>query len=189
MNATRPRLVDDYLRELDRSLAGLPRAQRKEIVSEIEEHIDDQLAELGSTPTDTETRNLLDRVGEPHLLALDARDRFDIGSPQPRWTDYVALVLLPIGGLLIPVLGWLAGVAFLWSSKVWSDRDKLLGTLIVPGGLLLPAVLSLAAIEPENSDSSSTLVGLALIVGVIGPCVMVIYLARRLARARQTQQT
>ena len=28
-------------------------------------------------------------------------------------------------------------MALLWSSKVWSDRDKLLGTLIVPGGLLL----------------------------------------------------
>ena len=34
---------------------------------------------------------------------------------------------------------------------------------------------------------ASTLVGLALIVSVIGPCAMVIYLARRLARGRQTR--
>ncbi len=184
MNATRPRLVDDYLKELDRSLAGLPPARRKEIVADIEEHIDDHLEELGEAPSEAEIRNLLDRVGEPHELAADARVRFDISPPQPRWTDYAALVLLPLGGLLIPVLGWLAGVAFLWSSKVWSDRDKLLGTLIVPGGLALPAVLTLELIQPSNSDPLPAVVGLLFIVSLLGPLVMVVYLARKLSRAR-----
>ena len=137
MNATRLRLVDDYLKELDRSLAGLPSARRKEIVAEIEEHIYEQLSELDQAPTDSQMRNLLDRVGDPHELAVEARERFDIPVPEPRWTDYLALLMLPFGGLLIPFIGWLAGVALLWSSRVWSDRDKLLGTLIVPGGLLL----------------------------------------------------
>ena len=184
MNATRPPLVDDYLKELDRSLAGLPPARRKEIVADIEEHIDDQLGELGGAPSEAEIRNLLDRVGEPHELAADARDRFDISPPQPRWTDYAALVLLPLGGLLIPFLGWLVGVAFLWSSKVWSDRDKLLGTLIVPGGLALPGVLSLELIQPGNSDPLPAFVLPLFIVSLLGPLVMVVYLARKLSRAR-----
>lgn len=184
MNATRPRLVDAYLKELDRSLAGLPRARRKEIVGDIEEHIDDQLAELGSTPSDAETRNLLERVGEPHELAADARDRFDISPSQPSRGDYLALVLLPIGGLLIPVLGWVAGVALLWSSKVWSKRDKLLGTLIVPGGLVLPAYFMVAAITPSDGDALPAVAWLALLVGVVGPLVMVVYLARKLSHAR-----
>lgn len=131
-------------------------------------------------------RNLLDRVGAPDALATDAHDRFDISPPQPSWTDYAALVLLPIGGLLIPVLGWLLGVAFLWSSQVWSNRDRLLGTLIVPGGLLLPAGLSQALIGPADGDASSTLIVVALIVSVIGPFAMVVHLARRLSRARQS---
>ena len=187
MNATRPRLVEDYLKELDRSLAGLPSARRKEIVAHIEEHIEHQLSELGPTPSDSQMLDLLDRVGDPDELAAEARDRFDVPVPQPRWTDYVALVLLPIGGILIPLLGWLAGVALLWSSKVWSDRDKLLGTLIVPGGLLLPVYLMGASIEPADSDnSSSALILLGLIVGVVGPCVTVLYLARKLSRARHS---
>jgi hypothetical protein len=186
MNATRPRLVEDYLKELDRSLAGLPSAPRKEIVADIEQHIDQQLAELGPAPGDSQVRDLLSRVGDPDELAAEARDRFDVPAPQPRWSDYLALVLLPIGGLLVPLLGWLAGVALLWSSKVWSDRDKLLGTLIVPGGLLLPAYLMVAAIEPADSDNSSALVWLGLIVGVAGPCVMTLYLARKLSRARHS---
>jgi hypothetical protein len=186
MNATRPRLVEDYLKELDRSLANLPSAQRKEMVADIEEHIDHQLSELGPAPSDSEVRNLLNRVGDPDDLAAEARDRFDVPAPEPRWTDYLALVLLPIGGLLVPLLGWLAGVVLLWSSRVWSDRDKLLGTLIVPGGLLLPAYLMVAAIEPADSNSPSALVWLGLIVGLAGPCVMILHLARKLSRARHS---
>ncbi len=32
------------------------------------------------------------------------------------------------------VVGWLVGVALLWSSGRWTWREKLLGTLVVPGG-------------------------------------------------------
>ena len=185
MNATRLRLVDDYLKELDRSLAGLPSARRKEIVAEIEEHIYEQLSELDQAPTDSQMRNLLDRVGDPHELAVEARERFDIPVPEPRWTDYLALVMLPFGGLLIPFIGWLAGVALLWSSRVWSDRDKLLGTLIVPGGLLLPSYLMLAAIEPGGGDGGMGLAWLGLIAAaLVGPIAMMLYLARKLSRAR-----
>jgi Na+-driven multidrug efflux pump len=77
-------------------------------------------------------------------------------------------------------------VVLLWSSRVWSDRDKLLGTLIVPGGLLLPAYLLVAAIEPADSNNPSALVWLGMIAGAVGPCVMVLYLARKLSRARQS---
>jgi hypothetical protein len=32
----------------------------------------------------------------------------------------------------------LAGVLLLWTSRAWTVREKLVGTLVVPGGLLLP---------------------------------------------------
>ncbi len=41
---------------------------------------------------------------------------------------------LLFGGLVIPILGWLIGV-MLWSSRVWATRYKLIGTLLIPGGL------------------------------------------------------
>ena len=42
---------------------------------------------------------------------------------------------LLLGGLLFGV-GWLVGVNRLWRSPVWSRSEKLLGTLVLPGGLL-----------------------------------------------------
>ena len=38
-------------------------------------------------------------------------------------------------------LGWFVGVVFLWTSETWSTGEKLLGTLLVPGGLALPLFL------------------------------------------------
>lgn len=37
---------------------------------------------------------------------------------------------------IVAALAWLAGVAALGSSSTWSTRDKVLGTFVVPGGLL-----------------------------------------------------
>jgi hypothetical protein len=45
-----------------------------------------------------------------------------------------AIVLLLTG--VPPVLGWLAGVALLLWSPLWSAGQKLLGILVWPGGLL-----------------------------------------------------
>jgi hypothetical protein len=48
-----------------------------------------------------------------------------------RW----ALVLLTLGSL-VSWVGWVGGVLLLWASDRWTRRDKLLGTLVLPGGLL-----------------------------------------------------
>lgn len=50
-----------------------------------------------------------------------------------------ALVLLTLGSL-VSWVGWAGGVLLLWTSDRWSRRDKLLGTLVLPGGLI-PALL------------------------------------------------
>ncbi len=46
-----------------------------------------------------------------------------------------ALVLLTLGSL-VSWVGWVGGVLLLWTSDRWTRRDKLLGTLVLPGGLL-----------------------------------------------------
>jgi hypothetical protein len=52
--------------------------------------------------------------------------------------DISALVLLLIGGFVF-VIGWIVGVILLWTSPRWLWGEKLLGTFVLPGGLLLPA--------------------------------------------------
>jgi hypothetical protein len=39
------------------------------------------------------------------------------------------------------VVGWLVGLVLLWASPRWRRREKLLGTLVWPGGLLAPLAL------------------------------------------------
>jgi hypothetical protein len=54
------------------------------------------------------------------------------------------VLFLLLGGIVIPFLGWAVGVVLLWLSPRWTTRDKLLGTLVWPGGLLAPALLLVA---------------------------------------------
>lgn len=58
----------------------------------------------------------------------------------------VLLLVLP-GGLLWAIVAWTVGVGRLWSSVTWDLRDKLLGTLVWPGGLIGPVLLSTMATQ------------------------------------------
>jgi hypothetical protein len=137
MNQQTDKVVENYLRRLERDLEGLPRARRHEILDEIQDHIDEARAELGPD-NEGELRTLLDRVGEPADIADEARRRFDVPRGRFGFRETAALILLPIGGVVLPVLGWIVGVVLLWTSGAWTNREKLAGTLLPPGGLLLP---------------------------------------------------
>jgi len=64
--------------------------------------------------------------------------------PVVTWREVGALILLPFGGVVVPFVGWFAGVVLLWVSDAWTVRDKLIGTLVIPGGLLVPGFLFVA---------------------------------------------
>jgi uncharacterized membrane protein len=140
MSSAADKLVEDYLKRLKTETSDLPRAARRELVQEISDHIAEARADV-SAASEAEIRTVLDRVGEPAEIAAEARVRFGVGERRPRPLEIAALILLPIGGVVLPVLGWLVGVALLWISDAWTTRDKLIGTLVVPGGLLLPLLL------------------------------------------------
>jgi hypothetical protein len=144
MSSTADKLVEDYLKRLKAETSDPPRAARRELVQEISDHIAEARADV-SAASEAEIRNVLDRVGEPAEIAAEARERFDVGGRRARPLEIAALILLPIGGVVLPVLGWLVGVTLLWISDAWTTRDKVIGTLIVPGGLLVPLGLGLAA--------------------------------------------
>jgi hypothetical protein len=133
-------IVARYLGRLDEELQGLPEARRRELVHEIATRIDEERQAL-DTETDADVIDILDRAGNPGVIAARARRQFGVADTRWSWREIAALVLLPFGGVIVPVAGWFAGVFFLWTSDRWTRGEKLVGTLVIPGGLLLPLML------------------------------------------------
>jgi hypothetical protein len=77
-----------------------------------------------------------------------------------------AVAMLTFGSL-IPVFGWAIGVFLLWSSGRWRRSEKLLGTMVVPGGPGLALFLGAAAVELPQALGIA-----ALLFVLIGPFVV-----------------
>lgn len=142
--------IGSYMRQLDEALADAPSERRREIVDEVKAHIHEEMQQLGRPPSEAEVRQILDRLGEPVAIANAVADDVPgessapIRSRSPRLglLEVVALVLLLIGALIVPIVGWVVGVVLLWISPAWTTKQKWLGTLVLPGGLALPLFLS-----------------------------------------------
>jgi hypothetical protein len=183
--------VRDYLRRLEdtaaRSLTG---RRRTELVAEVREHIDVARADLG--PGDEAgIREVLDRLGDPEdIVAAEAGP-----APPARGTgrEVAAVVLLLFGGFVF-LVGWLAGVLLLWTSDRWRLSDRLLGTFVLPGGLLAPLLLGLVPGEgcvsvdggPETCTGFSFPLWLGLPIAVllvVAPVAVGVHLLNRARRA------
>jgi HAAS domain-containing protein len=122
-------LVDRYLAELDHAMARLSVSKRHQILAEVSSHITEGRAGLDSDDP-ASIRALLDRVGDPEAIAMEA----GAASPPAKSSDAWVPWLLLFGGFAL-IVGWFVGVALLWSSHTWRLRDKLIGTFVLPGGL------------------------------------------------------
>ena len=106
--------------------------RRRQIVEDISDHIA-QGRSLLDDEDEAGVRSLLERVGEQKTIATEAgTDGLD--DPARRGDAWVPWLLL-LGGYAL-LVGWFVGVGLLWSSATWRVRDKILGTLVLPGGLL-----------------------------------------------------
>ena len=96
-------------------------------MDEVAEHIAAARADL-DPETEAGVRTMLERLGDPADIAAEARDRFGVQArPATPWLEVAAIVLL-----VIPFLGWVLGAVLVWLSRLWTTRDKLVGTV---GGL------------------------------------------------------
>jgi uncharacterized membrane protein len=204
MSTTPDKLVERYLKHLEVELDDLPHDRRREIVDEIAGHIAEARAGL-EHETEADVRNILEGLGDPADIAADARERFDVRKPSPPgragWMDVAALVFLLVGGLIIPIFGWVIGVVLLWVSNAWNVRDKIIGTLFVPGGLLVPLGIGIIAVGnggtscspvtgangvtigcPDASQGTPVLGIVALALLVLLPIVTTAYLAHQMRR-------
>ena len=150
------RLVDDYIDGLARAAQSLPAERREELLADVRSHV----AESGAT-TEAEVRNVLERLGSAEEILAEYEDAPATPprvEPRLRFQEYAVLVLLPLGGFLF-IVGWLVGVALLWTSDRWRTGEKLLGTLFPPFGYLSFAILGLLPGQTCMEVSSPTRVG------------------------------
>jgi hypothetical protein len=189
-------LILRYLQDLEAELHDLPANRRQELLDEVGEHI--TAARAGLDPeTEAGVRTMLERLGDPADIAAEARERFGVQPPPPRpatpWLEVIALVLL-----VIPFVGWVVGVILVWLSRLWTTRDKLIGTIgglswvlaglgtIMTESLHLPVAQSgsdspVGAPHPEPTGASPIEVFLFVVPFVL-PIVTAIYLGIRLRR-------
>lgn len=120
-------LVLRYLQDLEGELRDLPANRRQELLDEVGEHIAAARAAL-DPETEAGVRTVLERLGDPADIAAEARERVGVQRPPVRpatpWLEVIAIVLL-----VIPFAGWVVGVVLVWLSRLWTTRDKLIGTL------------------------------------------------------------
>lgn len=195
-----PQQLDDirtYLAALERACADLGPGRCDELVAEVRAHIDSVLADSGDV-TDAQLHELLDSLGSPADIAAAARAD-DAPSPVRSAApsgfavrDIAAIVLLLIGGFFAGI-GWVVGAVLLWTSPSWRTRDKLIGTFVVPGGLLGSLMFAgLGSVVATQSCTSGagghtqctgyalpTYVGVPLLIAVVvGPLFSAIWLIR-----------
>jgi hypothetical protein len=152
-------LARDYLKRLKKAARRLPRARRKELIREIESHL---IEALPAGASEAETLSVLERLGEPEQIAAGAESG---SGERARTREWLAILLLLFGGFAL-MIGWCVGFALLWSSRIWTTRDKVIGTFVIPGGL---ATTFLAARIPLSSSSSSSSSGVVS-SGVVVNC-------------------
>ncbi len=202
-------IVEDYLHRLADAALVLPPERRHELVQEIRDHIR-QASAAGDTTDRASLLQVLNRLGDPHDIVAAARDE-DSAPPvvldrrRGIGVEMWAASLLTFGSL-VPLLGWLAGAVLLWSSSRWTVREKVLATLIVPGGPFGVVYLILSvgtggqtctteatpagqgqidtAQTCTSSGSTSWIVVVLLVLAVVLPFVVNGVLLRRAAERR-----
>src|SRR5207253_10779480 len=126
-------LISGYLARLKEETAGLPQASRRELLADVSSHVEEARRQL-TDETDADILNILDRLGEPSAVAADAAERFGIPRAPAGQPEVIRPGIVEIGALVLTPLLWPIGVLLLWASPAWNTRDKLIGTLVPPGG-------------------------------------------------------
>jgi hypothetical protein len=193
-------LATAYLQRVRREGRDLPGDRLEELLTDLEEHLS---AAIPADASDQDALEVLDRLGDPREIVAAERPE-SIAPAERRGTREWAAVFLLLFGFVAAGVGWVVGVILLWRSRAWTTRDKLIGTLVLPGGLVSTVVLlALALGRPHKeicthrgtsgthyatsvvhcmhvtSGGPSTLGSIVLILLALTPIATAVYLARR----------
>jgi HAAS domain-containing protein len=207
-------IIAGYLARLQAALAPLPEGRRRELIEDVSAHIAEARGALAEE-TDADLLNILDRLGDPSETAAEEMAGSRAASEAPGTPSAGRQNLLEILAIVLLLVFWPAGVVLLWISDLWTTRDKLIGTLVPPGGyygiFLLGPILLLHPYTCDSWSGSTTGPGgqtittsgttcppgvVMALLGVLGAVVVIailaspiftaVYLGRRLKRRRGT---
>lgn len=147
MTERTPQVVRSYLAELEAALSGVP----VELARDIRDGVEEELAGLDAAAA----AERIERLGDPVFIAAEARA--GVGTPVVTATDasrsaapisasrgfaIVAALLVALGGVAIPVLGWIVGIAMVWMSSLWRTGEKWIATLVGPVAVAVLIILT-----------------------------------------------
>ena len=74
----------------------------------------------------------------------------------PLWYTVVSSLLVMLGGVIVPVLGTVAGLSLVWFSQTWSRKDKWIATAIPVGIIVVTVcVVGVSMFWPIGSTGSA----------------------------------
>lgn len=162
MNGTErtPQVVRSYLAELDAALSGVP----MDLARDIRNGVEEERAGLDAASA----AERIERLGDPVFIAAEARAGAGVGTPVATVTDayrsaapinvsrgfaIVAALLVALGGVVIPVLGWIVGIAMVWMSSLWRTGEKWIATLVGPVAVAVPILLTTGLHESAYGEN------------------------------------
>jgi hypothetical protein len=129
-------IIASYLGRVRKAARHLPRGRHEWVMAQV----GDRLAEAleGSAADGRPTSAVLASFGQPRdvVLAIDGH----VPGTEARWMEFVAVLLVLVAAVIWRP-AWLVGVVLLWVSPRWRWPDKLLATVVWPGGLLVASLL------------------------------------------------
>jgi uncharacterized membrane protein len=168
-------LIADYLDRLRRASVDLPAGSRAELIEDISAHLAEK---VDTAAGEAQVRRVFDELGTPEEIAVAAAaesgTHSSVRSGGQLAYDVATVLVLLLGGFVMPVLGWIAGAVMLWNGPRWGIRHKWMGTLIWPVAIAV-ALVALTA-DHRASGHLGLVVLTGLTVVVIGLVVGFAYL-------------
>jgi uncharacterized membrane protein len=165
-----PQVVRSYLAQLEAALVGVPETVGGDIRAGVEEEL------TGLDAAAAAAR--IEELGDPAFIAAEARAEAGVvDSPVPatataptaaaepaaggdsRGYAVVAALLVALGGVVVPVVGWIVGIAMVWLSRTWTLGEKWVATLtgplsfIVAAGIAATVALGEREVDPVTGEA------------------------------------
>lgn len=197
MNTKGPQVIRSYLADLDAALAGVPADVRRDIVAGVAEELSgldaataasriesfgdpafiaaeasaESRAEPGARPGAQSNAELgaQSNVGARPTETFVVGPR--LGASSQRWYVVVTALLIDFGTFVLPFAGWVGGIMMMWSSPLWTQREKRYVTLApIVAGLVFGVVVSIVQFAatgriftPTGLTSWNFVVGFAVV--------------------------
>lgn len=173
-----------YVYRLTQAVRGLPTDVAEGVVSGVREEL--------SGLSGTAATERMAELGDPEFIAASARAELPAATRRSESWQYSVMTaaLIAVGGILVPLVGWIVGVVLLATSRLWTRSDKLVGSLAAP--VLIIVACTIARIAEfgfvVGNGMFSPIASGTMVALVVAPLVSTPYLLVRARKLRAKPQ-